>query len=126
NAMAVRLGSGELVDPFDGANDLAAGVLRTPVGAEQSFSDDPLRMLRAARFTSQLGFEADADVIEAMAAMAERITIVSAERVREELSKLLLADEPRRGLSLLVESGLAGYVLPELPALQLERDEHHR
>lgn len=126
NAMALRLDTGELVDPFNGADDLAAGVLRTPVGAEQSFSDDPLRMLRAARFAAQLEFEPDADVVQAMAAMAERIAIVSAERVRDELSKLVLAADPRRGLTLLVDSGLADYVVPELPALQLERDEHHR
>lgn len=126
NAMAVRLPSLEFVDPFGGLDDLAAQVLRTPVTAEQSFDDDPLRMMRAARFTSQLGFTAAPDVVEAMTAMAARIEIVSAERVREELSKLVLGRDPRAGLTLLVDTGLADHVLPELPALRLESDEHHR
>jgi poly(A) polymerase len=125
NAMAIRVDSTQFVDPFGGLADLAAGVLRTPVGAVQSFDDDPLRMMRAARFTAQLGFEVAEDVITAMGAMAERIGIVSAERVRGELVKLLLAPHPRSGLELLVYTGLADYVLPELPALRLEIDEHH-
>ena len=126
NAMAVRLPGLAFVDPFGGLEDLAAGVLRTPSSPEQSFDDDPLRMMRAARFTAQLGFEVAPDVVAAMRAMAERIDIVSAERVRDELIKLIIAPEPRRGLTLLVETGLADRVLPELPALRLERDEHHR
>jgi len=126
NAMALTVPSGRFTDPFDGRTDLASGTLRTPVSPEQSFSDDPLRMLRAARFAAQLGFTPAAEVFEAMAAMAERITIVSAERVRLELEKLILAPDPLRGLRLLVDTGLAEYVLPELPALRLERDEHHR
>ena len=101
-------------------------MLRTPGRPEDSFSDDPLRMMRAARFAAQLGFTVAPEVVAAMTDMAERITIVSAERVRDELVKLLLAPDPVRGLRLLVETGLAAQVLPELPALALERDEHHR
>jgi len=101
-------------------------VLRTPGRPEDSFSDDPLRMMRAARFAAQLGFTVDPTVVAAMKDMAGRIEIVSAERVRDELVKLVLAPYPRRGLALLVETGLAELVLPELPALALERDEHHR
>ncbi|MBZ5735572.1 CCA tRNA nucleotidyltransferase [Nocardioides sp. TRM66260-LWL] len=126
NAMAVTLPDREVVDLFGGVVDLAHGVLRTPGRPEDSFSDDPLRMLRAARFAAQLGFEVDAPVLAAMRAMADRISIVSAERVRDELVKLICAPDPVRGLAVLVESGLAERVLPELPALALERDEHHR
>ena len=126
NAMAVELPSKRFVDPYGGLAHLAAEVIDTPGTPEQSFSDDPLRMMRAARFTSQLFFTPAPRVIAAMTAMADRIAIVSAERVREELSKLLLTDRPRAGLGLLVHTGLADRVLPELPALRLERDEHHR
>ena len=126
NAMAIALPDGDFVDPFGGMRDLAAGVLRTPGTPEASFADDPLRMLRAARFVAQLGFSVAPDVVAAMQAMRERITIVSAERVRDELVKLVCAPAPRLGLVLLVETGLADIVLPELPALRLERDEHHR
>lgn len=126
NAMALNAVDGELLDPFGGLADLRAQVIRTPAAAELSFSDDPLRMLRAARFTSQLGFEPDVDVVRAMTEMASRITIVSAERIRDELVKLLLTDDPRPGLNLLVDTGLAQIVLPELPALRMERDEHNR
>nr|WP_202434446.1 CCA tRNA nucleotidyltransferase [Streptomyces sp. SID4940] len=126
NAMAVALPEKEFVDPHGGLDDLAARVLRTPGTPEESFSDDPLRMLRAARFAAQLDFEVAPDVLTAMTDMAGRIEIVSAERVREELNKLLLSGHPRKGLGLLVETGLADRVLPELPALRLERDEHHR
>ena len=126
NAMAVRLPGLTFIDPFDGLADLAAGRLRTPVTAEQSFDDDPLRMMRAARFAAQLGFTLDDDVRVAIERMAERIEIVSAERVRDELVKLLLAPSPRLGLQVLVDTGLADHVLPELPALRLEIDEHHR
>jgi poly(A) polymerase len=126
NAMAVALPGVTFVDPYDGLRDLAERVLRTPGRPEDAFGDDPLRMLRAARFTAQLGFEVAPEVVAAMRAMAERITIVSAERVRDELVKLLLAPDPRRGLGLLVDTGLADQVLPELPKLRLEVDEHHR
>jgi poly(A) polymerase len=126
NAMAVTLPDRRFEDPFGGMEDLAREVLRTPGRPEDSFSDDPLRMMRAARFAAQLGFTVDPAVVTAMKDMAGRIEIVSAERVREELVKLVLAPHPRRGLSLLVETGLADHVLPELPALALERDEHHR
>ncbi|MEV7429494.1 MULTISPECIES: CCA tRNA nucleotidyltransferase [unclassified Nocardioides] len=126
NAMAVRLPGREVEDPYGGVVDLAHRVLRTPGRPEDSFSDDPLRMMRAARFAAQLGFTVDDGVREAMTAMAERISIISAERVRDELVKLVCAPYPRLGLTLLVETGLAQLVLPELPALALERDEHHR
>jgi poly(A) polymerase len=126
NAMAVRVSDGELLDPFGGLGDLDAALIRTPAAPELSFSDDPLRMMRAARFASQLGFRPAPDVVAAMRADAERIRIVSAERVRDELVKLLLTDDPRPGLNLLVDVGLADIVLPELPALRMERDEHNR
>ena len=126
NSMALRLPEMEFVDPYGGVNDLAARVLRTPSTPEQSFSDDPLRMMRAARFASQLDFTVAEEVVVAMTAMAERITIVSAERVREELVRLVMSPSPRTGLTLLVDTGLAAHVVPELPALQLELDEHHR
>jgi len=126
NAMAVDVVGRRLVDPFGGRDDLAAGVLRTPGTPAQSFSDDPLRMLRAARFAAQLGVTAADPVVAAMRDMGDRIMIVSAERVRDELVKLVCAADPRAGLTLLVRTGLADQVLPELPALRLERDEHHR
>jgi poly(A) polymerase len=126
NAMAMTLPGRALVDPYGGRTDLARGVLRTPGTPGDSFSDDPLRMLRAARFAAQLDFEVDPAVVAAMTDMADRIKIVSAERVRDELVKLLMSAHPRRGLTLLVGTGLAERVLPELPALALERDEHHR
>ncbi|WP_406311294.1 CCA tRNA nucleotidyltransferase [Streptosporangium sp. NBC_01639] len=126
NAMALRLPSREFVDPHGGLDDLHAKVLRTPGPAERSFDDDPLRMLRAARFASQLGFTVDQAAFAAMSAMAERIEIVSAERIREELNKLICGEHPREGLRILVDSGLAAHVLPELPRLRLEIDEHHR
>ena len=125
NAMAVKLPEVEFVDLHGGIADLAAGLLRTPGRPEDSFADDPLRMMRAARFASQLEMTVEESALAAMTAMAERLEIVSAERVRDELSKLLLGEDPRRGLSLLVETGLTQYVLPELPALKLEIDEHH-
>jgi poly(A) polymerase len=125
NALALRLPGLTLVDPATGIDDLLAGVLRTPISPEISFGDDPLRMMRAARFTAQLGFRLDIDTAAAMEAMSESIRNVSAERVREELSKLLLADSPHVGLELLVDSGLFDLVLPEFPALRLEVDEHH-
>ncbi|MEV7400263.1 CCA tRNA nucleotidyltransferase [Streptomyces sp. NPDC091267] len=126
NAMAVALPQKDFIDPHGGIEDLSKRVLRTPGTPEESFSDDPLRMLRAARFAAQLDFEVASDVVVAMTQMAGRIEIVSAERVREELNKLLLSSHPRKGLALLVDTGLAQQVLPELPALRLESDEHHR
>ncbi|MCW2544662.1 MAG: sle [Frankiales bacterium] len=130
NAMALALpdwrAPNAFVDLFGGMQDLADGVLRTPGRPEDSFDDDPLRMLRAARFASQLGFTVAPEVVAAMTDRAERITIVSAERIRGELEKLLLGAHPRKGLTLLVDTGLAEHVLPELPALRLEIDEHHQ
>jgi poly(A) polymerase len=126
NAMAARLPGHEFVDPYGGLADLRAKAIRTPGRPEDSFGDDPLRMLRAARFASQLGFTVDPAVVAAMTAMAGRIEIVSAERIRDELSKLLTGARPRDGLALLVDTGLAERVLPELPKLRLEIDEHHR
>jgi poly(A) polymerase len=125
NAMALRLPDKTFVDPFNGLEDLLAGVIRTPGKPEDSFSDDPLRMLRAARFASQLGFEIEAETFAAMKAMASRIEIISAERIQQELVKLMLGKFPRKGLTALVDSGLAEIILPELPALKLEVDEHH-
>ncbi|MCJ8504058.1 CCA tRNA nucleotidyltransferase [Kocuria flava] len=126
NAMALRLPGLELVDPHGGIRDLHAGLLRTPGTPEDSFSDDPLRMMRAARFAAQLEVEVAPEVEEAMTAMAQRIGIVSAERVREELVKLIRGARPRAGVDLMVRTGLADVVLPEVPALRLEVDEHHR
>jgi poly(A) polymerase len=126
NAMAVSIPEKRFVDPYGGIADLARRVIRTPATPESSFSDDPLRMMRAARFVAQLGFTAAPEVVAAMRDMADRISIISAERIRDELSKLLLTDRPRPGLDLLVSTGLAAKVIPELPALRLERDEHHR
>ncbi|KGN36862.1 CCA tRNA nucleotidyltransferase [Knoellia aerolata] len=126
NAMAMRLPSLEFVDPYGGLADLEAGVLRTPSAPEVSFGDDPLRMMRAVRFVAQLGLVPAPEVYAAMQAMGGSLDIVSAERVRDELVKLLMAREPRAGLELLTDSGLAAHVLPELPALKLEVDEHHR
>ena len=125
NAMALRLPSMVLVDPSGGMDDLIAGVLRTPGTPETSFGDDPLRMLRAIRFTAQLGFTVDVPTAIAISEMRDSLAIVSVERINDELSKLLKTDAPRRGVELLVESGLAELILPEIPALQLEMDEHH-
>jgi poly(A) polymerase len=124
NAMALRLPQRILVDPSGGMEDLAAGALRTPSSPQVSFGDDPLRMLRAARFTSQLGFTATVETVRAMSELSARLSIVSVERISAELSKLLLTDSPRAGLELLVNSGLAELFLPEVPALRLEIDEH--
>ena len=124
NAMALRLPSQVLVDPSGGMDDLLARRLTTPSSPEISFGDDPLRMLRAARFASQLGFVVDDATVAAMEALADRIAIISVERVSDELSKLLLTADPVPGIRLLVETGLAQLVLPEVPALKLEVDEH--
>lgn len=125
NAMALQLSSGALVDEFFGVRDVLAGVIRTPGEPADSFTDDPLRMMRAARFVSQLGFSVEAETFAAMRQLASRISIVSAERLRDELTKLMMGKFPSAGLRVLVDSGIAEYVLPELPALQLEIDEHH-
>jgi poly(A) polymerase len=114
NAMAVSLPDGSLVDPFGGRRDLAAGLLRTPLEPELSFSDDPLRMLRAARFVAGYGLTPDAALLVAIEDLAPRMAIVSFERRRDELDKLLAVDDPRPGLRLIVDRGLAPYVLPEL------------
>ncbi|WP_435839176.1 CCA tRNA nucleotidyltransferase [Streptodolium elevatio] len=126
NAMAVDLPAVDFVDPYGGLEDLADRVLRTPGTPEASFGDDPLRMMRAARFAAQLDFDVAPEVVAAMTAMADRIDIVSAERVRDEFNKLVLSPHPRKGLLLLVETGIAARVMPELPMLRLELDEHHR
>lgn len=126
NAMAVRLPRIELVDPCGGLNDLVDGVLRTPVTARQSFDDDPLRIMRAARFAAQLGFDVDVDVMDAMEEMAGRLEIVSAERVRAELERLMISPAPRRGIEFMVYTGVADVVLPEVAVLRDTVDEHHR
>jgi len=127
NSMALELTGKEpeFIDPFGGLEDLAKKVLRTPASAKQSFSDDPLRMMRAARFASQLNFTIDPEVTEAMTSMASRISIISAERVRDELIKMVMSENPRIGITILVDTGLADLVLPEIPKLRLEIDEHH-
>jgi len=125
NAMALRLPGPALVDPSGGVEDLLAGILRTPVDPGISFGDDPLRMLRAARFSAQLGFDVDPATVAAMVDRADTLSIVSPERIQGELVKLLQADDPVRGIRLLVETGLMARFLPEVPALRLEIDEHH-
>jgi poly(A) polymerase len=131
NAMALRVTGStmeapELIDPYGGVADLAAAVLRTPLSPEESFSDDPLRMMRAARFIAGYHLTPDPALVAAVEAMADRIEIVSAERVRDELSKLLVVDDPSAGLWFLVDSGLADQVLPELPRMRVEQDPIHR
>ena len=127
NAMALELTTNPptFIDNFDGVNDLLRKVLRTPGTPENSFSDDPLRMMRAARFAAQLGFEVDPAVLAAIKSMATRIEIISAERVRDEFEKLIMSENPREGIAILVETGLADFVIPEIPKLKLEIDEHH-
>ena len=127
NSMALELTteSPEFIDPFNGIEDLAQKVLRTPASATQSFSDDPLRMMRAARFASQLGFDISPEVVTSMKDLAHRISIISAERVRDEFTKMLMSNNPRTGITILVDTGLADLVLPEIPKLRLEVDEHH-
>jgi poly(A) polymerase len=126
NAMAIDLTAKSFVDPYDGMAALRQKVLDTPATPQESFADDPLRMLRAARFTAQLGFTAAPRVVEAMTSMAEQIDRITAERVQAEISKLLLAAEPRAGIELMVETGLAERVLPEVPGMRLTIDEHHQ
>lgn len=128
NAMALRLPEPELVDPHGGAADLAAGVLRTPLAPEVSFADDPLRMLRAARFIAGYGLQPVPELVAAVRASVERLEIVSPERIRDELDKLLVVDDPSAGLWFVVDTGLAEQFLPELPAMRLEQDpiHHHK
>ncbi len=126
NAMAVSLPGHEFTDPYGGLQDLASRTLRTPGKPEDSFGDDPLRMLRAARFASQLQFAVAPEVVDAMTAMADQIARITPERVRDELIKLVNGADPVTGLRLLVDTGLAAHVLPELPGMQLEIDEHHQ
>ena len=126
NAMAVSVPGHEFSDPYGGLRDLATGTLRTPADPRESFADDPLRMLRAARFVSQLGVTPTADVVAAMSELAPEIGRITAERVQVELTKLILGAHPRRGLELLVDTGLADVILPELSALRMEIDEHHQ
>jgi poly(A) polymerase len=126
NAMALSLPDRRFVDPYGGLDDLIERRLRTPSTPTISFSDDPLRMLRAARFSAKLQLVPNPELIKAMHDLRGRLEIVSAERIRDEFSKLLLTDTPRVGLDLMVRTGLADEFLPELPALRLERDEHHR
>ncbi|MCF2572480.1 CCA tRNA nucleotidyltransferase [Brevibacterium sp. UCMA 11754] len=125
-AMAIRLPAMTFVDPFEGFTDLVEGVIRTPGTAADSFSDDPLRMMRAARFTAQLGLDPVAEVESAMRDMADRIAIISAERIQVELFKLMTGIDPAAGIDLLVRTDVADHVLPEVAGLRLETDEHHR
>ncbi len=126
NALALRLPDMELIDPFDGLGDLAAGRLRTPLDPEISFGDDPLRMLRAARFAARFSLEPDQALVDAVMKMHGRLSIVSAERIRDELDKIVLVDVPSQALWFVVRTGLAGEFLPELPGLALEQDPIHR
>jgi poly(A) polymerase len=128
NAMALELtGDGPtLVDPYGGAADLLAKVLRTPLAPEVSFSDDPLRMLRAARFVARLDLRPEPELVAAVTAMHGRLSIVSAERIRDELDKLITVERPSSGLWFVIDSGLADEFLPELPAMRLEQDPIHR
>jgi poly(A) polymerase len=125
NAMALRVPGRTLVDPTGGVEDLLGGRLRTPADPRVSFGDDPLRMLRAARFCAQLAFQVDPATIEAMTELRETLAIVSPERIRSELVRLLQTDDPVPGVRLLVDTGLMELFLPEIPALRLEVDEHH-
>lgn len=126
NAMALALPEPELIDPFGGAADLAASKLRTPLSPEVAFSEDPLRMLRAARFIAGYDLEPNEALVQAVVVMADRLEIVSAERIRAELDKLVVAPDPSVGIWFLVDTGLAGVFLPELPALRVEQDPIHR
>jgi poly(A) polymerase len=127
NAMALELTTDEptFIDLFNGVEDLQNKVIKTPGKPEDSFTDDPLRMMRAARFMSQLNFTIDQSVITAIKEMAHRLSIISSERVRDEFIKIIMSDNPRLGITLLVECGLADIFLPEIPKLKLEIDEHH-
>ncbi len=126
NAMALSLPDPELIDPFGGVVDLGAKRLRTPLTPEESFTDDPLRMLRAARFLSGYDLVPDDEMVDAVKSLHGRLEIVSAERIRDELDKLMVVERPGPGLWFLVKTGLAGVFLPELPGLALEQDPIHR
>lgn len=127
NAMALELTTNEptFIDLYNGVGDLESKLIKTPGKPEDSFSDDPLRMMRAARFMSQLNFTIDPAVITAIKSMTARLEIISAERIRDEFTKIIMSDNPRLGITLLVETGLADIFLPEIPKLKLEIDEHH-
>ena len=127
NAMALELTTDEptFIDLYNGVGDLERKLIKTPGKPEDSFSDDPLRMMRAARFMSQLNFTIDPAVIAAIKSMTARLEIISAERIRDEFIKIIMSDNPRLGITLLVETGLADIFLPEIPKLKLEIDEHH-
>jgi poly(A) polymerase len=127
NAMALELTTEEptFIDLYNGVDDLQSKLIKTPGKPEDSFSDDPLRMMRAARFMSQLNFTIDPAVIAAIKSMTARLEIISAERIRDEFTKIIMSDNPRLGITLLVETGLADIFLPEIPKLKLEIDEHH-
>lgn len=127
NAMALELTTDEptFIDLFNGVDDLANKIIKTPGKPLDSFTDDPLRMMRAARFISQLNFTIDESVLVAIKEMAHRLSIISSERVRDEFIKIIMSDNPRLGITLLVECGLADVFLPEVPKLKLEIDEHH-
>lgn len=125
NAMALQVPAVKLIDPTGGVEDLVAGILRTPIDPAVSFGDDPLRMLRAARFSAQLGFGVDPGTTAAIEQLRETLKIVSPERVQGELVRLMQTDDPVRGLRVLVDSGLIDEFLPEVSALRLEVDEHH-
>ena len=127
NSMALELTGAEpeFIDPFNGLQDLAQRILQTPVTPDNSFTDDPLRMMRAARFASQLDFEISPSVMESIIKLSQRISIVSSERVRDEFIKILMSPNPRIGITILVNTGLAEIVIPEIPKLRLEIDEHH-
>lgn len=126
NALAISLPGGEVIDPYSGLQDLAGGRIRTPLEPEVSFSDDPLRMLRALRFASTLGFVIDPSVLDGIERMRDRLSIISRERIRDEFSKLMLGKSGSSALDLAVSTGLANEFLPELPALRLEQDPIHR
>ena len=128
NAMALEVTSSapELIDPFNGLTDLADGVLRTPLSAEESFADDPLRMLRAARFIARYGVQPTDELVAAVRSGFDRLGIVSAERIRDELCKLVVVEDPSAGLWFIHDTGLAGMFLPELPDMRLEQDPIHR
>lgn len=126
NSMALRLPDLELVDPYDGVADLAAQRLRTPLGPEVSFSDDPLRMMRAARFVAGYGLTPEAELVAAIDQLRSRLDIVSAERVRDELCKLMVVEDPSAGLWFLADTRLSDELLPELRAMRLEQDPIHR
>ncbi|WP_281270679.1 CCA tRNA nucleotidyltransferase [Amycolatopsis palatopharyngis] len=126
NAMAIELSTKKFVDPHGGLEAITGKVLDTPATPEESFADDPLRMLRAARFVSQLGFTPAKRVVDAMTAMSAEISRITAERVQTELSKLMTGVSPRAGIELMVRTGLAEHVLPEVPGMRLAIDEHHQ